>query len=220
MSVRTIGIVLVVVAAILGVVVWQSQMQRPTPPESTPTMPESAPDAPPSTPSGPGGQVTPEPPGDASPGLVWKVPANWSAQGERPMRLATYGIPAAAGDGEGAECAVFYFGPGQGGSVQDNIDRWVGQFDHPSTPARSALHVGGLVVDRVSVTGGYLAPSGPMMQSSGTKADYALLGAIAEGPNGLVFFKLTGPVRTVKASARQFDDLLRSLRPGRTASPS
>ena len=38
------------------------------------------------------------------------------------MRLATYQVP------ESGECGVYYFGQGQGGGVEANIDRWIGQF--------------------------------------------------------------------------------------------
>ena len=51
-----------------------------------------------------------------------------------------------------------------------------------------------------------------MMQSSGTKPGSKLLGAIAEGPEGAVFFKLTGPKRTVDAARRDFDTLVASLK--------
>src|SRR5437660_1658653 len=64
-------------------------------------------------------------------GMKWVAPARWSAENERPMRLATYKVPAAAGDKEAGECGIFYFGPGQGGDVQANIDRWTGQFQTP-----------------------------------------------------------------------------------------
>src|SRR5262245_27998711 len=48
-------------------------------------------------------------------GVRWTVPAGWQASAERPMRVATYTIPAASG-GEAGECGVFFFGRGQGGS--------------------------------------------------------------------------------------------------------
>ena len=56
---------------------------------------------------------------------------DWRAQPERPMRAATYTVAAAPGDREPGECAVFFFGRGQGGSVQDNIDRWRSQIQGP-----------------------------------------------------------------------------------------
>ena len=86
---------------------------------------------------------------------------------ERPMRAATYTIPAAEGDTEGAECAVFYFGPGAGGDVVSNIDRWVGQFEPTSGPDKASKQVNGMEVTTVRIGGAYLNPSGPMMQSAG-----------------------------------------------------
>ncbi len=211
MSIRTIVIVVIVVMAFLGGIVWQSQMQK----AQAPAPPAATEQAAPGADAGPGamgGQQVVPPPADASPGLVWKVPANWNTLEARPMRLATYGIPALGGDSEGAECAVFYFGPTQGGGAAENLDRWVGQFEHPSQPDRSQTEIAGFKVWRVHVRGAYLAPSGPMMQSTGSKAGYALLGAIVEGPAGRVFFKLTGPQKTVEGSKREFDDMLKSLR--------
>ena len=47
-------------------------------------------------------------------GLRWTTPSQWT-EARRPMRAANYKVPAAAGDGEDAECGVHYFGAGQGG---------------------------------------------------------------------------------------------------------
>lgn len=214
MSTRTIVVVFsVVVAILLAVIVFQSQMQKAEPAAQQQageaTMPPGG-GMPPGMPPG-GAQVAPPSP-EAHPGLAWKVPANWNTLEARSMRLATYGIPAAAGDGEGAECAVFYFGPSQGGGVQENLDRWVSQFENPKQPTRTQAEVAGFPVYRVTVTGDYLAPSGPMMQSSGTKKGFALLGAIVEGPAGRVFFKVTGPAKTVHAMTGEFDNMLKTLR--------
>ena len=44
------------------------------------------------------------------------------------MRLAEHRLPSAEGDGT---LAVFRFGPGQGGGVEANADRWLGQFQQP-----------------------------------------------------------------------------------------
>ena len=152
------------------------------------------------------------PPAEEQPQLAWDVPSDWTDAGPRQMRFATYDVPAAPGDSAGAECAVFYFGSKQGGGVDDNIDRWVGQFDHPSQPVRSSRSVNGFDVKRVEVEGAYLAPAGPMMQSTGAKPGYMLLGAIVKGPNGLVFFKLTGPEKTIRHVSRAFDGMLASIR--------
>ena len=158
----------------------------------------------------PGAGVEPAPEAP-DPGLTWSVPAGWAAQGERPLRLATYSIPMARGDAEDAECAVFYFGPNQGGGVEDNIERWVGQFENPSTPLRTTQQVHGLTIARVKMHGDYLAPGGPRMESQGKKPDYLLLGAIVNGPHGAVFFKLIGPAKTVEAAAAEFERMLGTI---------
>jgi hypothetical protein len=50
-----------------------------------------------------------------------------------------------------------------------------------------------------------------MMQSQGRKPGYRLLGAIAKAPEGLVFFKCTGPGATMGAARGDFDRMVSSL---------
>ena len=142
-------------------------------------------------------------------GVRWTVPSTWSAAKERPMRVATYAIPAAAGQ-EAGECGVFFFGQGQGGSVEENLSRWVGQFEG-GAPKKAEKTVHGLKVHTIDISGTYLAPSGPMMKSSGKKPGYRLLGAIVEGPQGNVFFKCTGPAATLARAQADFESLVGSV---------
>ncbi len=150
-------------------------------------------------------------------GIKWNAPAAWKAQAQRPMRAATYTVPKASGDSEDGECAVFYFGPGQGGGVDANIKRWIGQFDAPAGGPADKLAkttkatVGGFPVTRIDLTGTYKTSAGPMMQSTGSKPGYRLLGAIVEGPEGAVFFKFTGPAKTVAANQAAFETLIKSV---------
>jgi len=144
-------------------------------------------------------------------GVQWSVPKRWTEGGQRQMRAATYTIPAAAGDPEPGECAVFYFGNSQGGSVDANIDRWVGQFEAAAPPAKTDQEVNGMKVTLVQIAGAYLSPGGPMMQSQGKKDNFRLLGAIVEGPQGSVFFKLTGPAKTVAECEGEFNEMVGSL---------
>lgn len=206
MSIRAIAFLFIIGVAVLAFVAWPKKQAAP---------PAPAPQA--------GGDTNARAPGmpgadagggteSADPGVTWTVPPRWTTQGERPMRLATYSVPAVPGDAEGGECAVFYFGPNQGGGVEANIDRWVGQFEGADTPARSTQTVHGLAVSRVKLHGTYLAPGGPNMESQGKKLGYELLGAIVGGPKGAVFFKLTGPTKTVDHAAPEFDHLIASLK--------
>jgi hypothetical protein len=143
--------------------------------------------------------------------VKWKAPSRWGVQGPTQMRVATYTIPPAEGDKEGAECAVFYFGDNAGGSVDANIDRWVGQFEAAGIPGRSEKEVGGMKVTLVQIAGAYLSPAGPMMQSTGKKENFRLLGAIVQGPQGPVFFKCTGPAKTVASAETEFNAMVESL---------
>jgi len=143
-------------------------------------------------------------------GVQWKVPARWTTQAPRQMRVATYSIPSERSD-EVGECAVFYFGAGQGGDVEANMQRWIGQFEDAGQPKRSARKVGDLNVSEIDLSGTYRTSTGPMMAAGEKKEGYRLLGAIVEAPQGLVFFKLTGPATTVASSESDFNSLVESL---------
>jgi hypothetical protein len=152
---------------------------------------------------------------DSGAGVRWTMPANWKAEAERPMRLATYTVT------PGAECGVYFFGPGQGGSVDANFDRWIGQFlqadGKPSkaaaTVAKRTIH--GWPLSTVDVSGAYTGMGGPTAQQGPAVSGYRLLGAIVEGPQGSIFFKFTGPAKTVAANRAAFDKMLESLEPVR-----
>lgn len=146
-------------------------------------------------------------------GLSWTAPAGWKEQPARAMRAATYAVPKAAGDAEDGECAVFYFGAGQGGAVQANIERWYGQFESSAKPpAPRAGKAGKYKVTYVEHSGTYRS-GGPMMAAPPVKKPgFRLLGAIVEGPQGSVFFKLTGPAKTVAASSAAFEKMISAIR--------
>jgi hypothetical protein len=153
---------------------------------------------------------------DQAGGLTWTAPTEWKAQGERPMRAATYTIPAAKGDSEPAELAVFYFGESSGGGVDANVKRWIDQFqkaDGTSAAKDAKLKkekISGLSATTLDVKGTYVG--GSMMGPSTPKPGYRLLGAIVEGPGGNVFFKLTGPEKTVSGAEKSFRKMLDGLK--------
>ncbi len=131
------------------------------------------------------------------------------------MRAATYRIAPAQGDTERAECAVYFFGAGQGGGVQANLDRWNGQFTGTDgKPAAARIQkrtIHGLAVTTIDVSGEYSGMGGPMATTRTIKSRYRLLGAIIENPGGNVFLKFTGPERTIAANERSFTQLLDSF---------
>ena len=157
--------------------------------------------------------------GTVSGAPAWDPPPGWRSETPSSrMRRAQYRIPAAAGDSEDGECAVFYFGPGQGGDVRSNIDRWANQFTGPGgTPAEaqiSEIRAGSITVTRVEARGNYRAS--PMTMSGGPppqdKTGYLLLAAIVPAPEANWFFKCTGPEKTMIANRDAFDAMIRSVR--------
>ncbi|GAB4319744.1 MAG: hypothetical protein Kow0074_09520 [Candidatus Zixiibacteriota bacterium] len=149
-------------------------------------------------------------------GITWSIPDQWTNGPARQMRVATYLI------GEGvneADCAVFYFGPNQGGSVEANIDRWIGQFNQPdgSSSRDKALinnrDVNGLSVTTIELSGTYTASmGGPMSGNKEERPGWRMMGAIVEAPEGPVFFKVTGPEETVVEAADEFEQLVNSVK--------
>jgi hypothetical protein len=131
------------------------------------------------------------------------------------MRKAQYAIPMIDGDPEDGECAVFYFGPGQGGGARANADRWASQFKdeagQPPTPQILEETVAERKIMKVFVEGTY-APSSMMGGApSPPKPGFTLLAAIVEGPDANWFFKCTGPKGTMEANREAFDGVIASI---------
>jgi len=154
---------------------------------------------------------------DSAAGMRWTMPAGWKSEAPRPMRAATYTIPAAPGDKVGAECVINYFGRGEGGAVDANIERWKGQVvGADGKPARATVAtrtVRGIAMTTIDSSGSYSGMGGPMATPSAPVPGYRLLGAIVQGPQGNLFIKFTGPAKTVAANQAKFDQLLASIQP-------
>jgi hypothetical protein len=152
---------------------------------------------------------------DSAAGLRWTAPAGWKKAAAQPMRAATYTISPAPGDTAGAECGVYFFGPGQGGSVEANLDRWKSQFHAPGgkpAAARVARRTAGrLTITTIDTSGEYTGMGGPLAGAQRVVSGYRLLGAIVEGPGGNVFLKFTGPNKTIAANQQKFEQLLASF---------
>lgn len=148
-------------------------------------------------------------------GVTWKAPTSWKVDPPRQMRVVTYKVAPTKGDSDEAEVAVFYFGQGQGGTVEDNFKRWSGQFQDSKPAVTKDEKVATFAVHRIEVKGTYGGGMGPAMGggagAAAGKTGYELLGAIVEAPEGSVFFKLTGPQKTVEAARAAFDKMLKSM---------
>jgi hypothetical protein len=156
---------------------------------------------------------------ESAAGLKWTAPAGWKSEGERPMRAATYTIALVSGDAGAAECGVYFFGPGQGGSVEANLDRWKGQVigtDGKPAPAQTQKRtIHGLSVTTLDSSGSYTGMGGPMSQGQTKQAGYRLLAAVVEGPSGNIFIKFAGPAKTIAANQQKYEQLLNSFERGK-----
>jgi hypothetical protein len=136
--------------------------------------------------------------------FTFKPPAGWDwLPVSSAMRKAQLRFP--SGKTEQADVVFFHFGVGDGGGVQANIDRWLGQFREPKDKLNAKTEVATVnsrKVHFVQAEGTYLSgmPGGPRTPVPGTM----LLGAILESTQGSVFIKCTGPASTVKDGHEAF----------------
>ncbi len=211
MSMRSIVLVAVVAILVLGFLAWR-QNTKPAAPSGDTSAQQSTP---PSGGGDAGGGAPSGMPGIADqasdPGVAWTTPSSWLTQITSGMRLATYVVPG-QGQGQDAECAVYYFGPGKGGGVTPNLERWVSEFTKLDSHDLRNLQVGDIKVSEVEVHGTYAEHGMQAGQETAPKEHWALLGAIAEGPTGDIFFKLTGPSQTVSASVKDFEAMLKTMK--------
>ncbi|NBC13898.1 MAG: hypothetical protein GVY09_11245 [Gammaproteobacteria bacterium] len=145
------------------------------------------------------------------------VPADWQAQQpESNMRLAQFAVPA-AGDGDGVEMVVYYFGPTQGGSVEANVERWQSQFAGPDggsvEPEITELSTrlgDDFQATLVSLRGSYARGVG-MGPSGDALVDRMLLAGIVETPEGKLYPQLHGPAPLVAAQRPAFVGFIEGL---------
>ena len=81
----------------------------------------------------------------------WTVPKAWIHKPPKSMMLqAEYGIPAVTGDKDGGRLTISR----AGGTVEDNIARWKGQFSKKlDKESRETIDAGGVKITLVDLTG-------------------------------------------------------------------
>jgi len=130
--------------------------------------------------------------------LTFEIPATWkSSKPTSRMRLAQFQIPAAEGDQEPADLVIY---PPFGGSVAQNVQRWIGQFENEGRQLKltqGESPQGKYVV--VDATGTFKGgPAGPFAPKPEPKSDYRMLAVmLTKAGAGNYSFKLTGPKKTV-----------------------
>jgi len=143
------------------------------------------------------------------------VPAGWTPRApSSSMRLAEYTVAPANGAG-GAEVVVYFFGPGQGGSVEANLARWRDQFSVPGGGAVPEVVTrdssAGFPITIAELRGTYRRGFGAGSPDS-VRAGQELIAAIAETPRGTMYVQLFGPIARVAAERPAFVRFVTGLR--------
>jgi hypothetical protein len=103
-----------------------------------------------------------------------------------------------------------------GGSLQANLERWLGQFaDRKEEQVEpEEIEVADQKVHLVDISGTFRDQRGPFAPAV-ERPNYRLLGAIIETrDHGNLFLKLTGPAKTIAFQANAFRQFVESLKPG------
>ena len=151
--------------------------------------------------------------------LKFDAPKDWVAKTpSSTMRVAEFTLPRVATDAEDATVTVFFFG-GQGGNVQANIDRWLGQMAQPDGKASKDVakttnftSASGLKITMVDVSGTYVAEVTPGSTEKFNKPGFRQCAAYIETPGGPFFAKLLGPAATVDKWYDSYVAYLKSAR--------
>jgi hypothetical protein len=151
-------------------------------------------------------------------GLRYRVPTTWMrVPAPSDMRAAQYRVPGEGG--ADAELVLFFFGQGQGGGAEANLERWYAQFTQPDGRASrdaavvTTRTVGTLKLTTLDLAGTYSPTPMRAGSAAASREGARMLAAVVEGTGGPWFFRLVGPAATVAAAKSDFDALLGSLAP-------
>ncbi|MEZ6095311.1 MAG: hypothetical protein R3C03_13945 [Pirellulaceae bacterium] len=151
----------------------------------------------------------------ADDGLSFQAPKNWdNVEPKVNMIEAEYAIEKADGDEQNGRMTVM----GSGGSIDQNIERWYGQFTQPDGKATAdvakveEMTINELTVHVVDISGTYADSMGGPFGPKTDRDNYRMLAAIVEtDSHGNYFFKFYGPEKTVSANEAGFKQMLKTL---------
>jgi hypothetical protein len=149
------------------------------------------------------------------------VPDTWVAETPKSeMRQLQFRVPAP--EGEGAEFVVYFFGPGQGGTLEANVERWQSQFQGPDgaavEPEVTEIGTDAIPATLVQLRGGYGRSVG-MGPSDEVLEDRMLLAGVIETPEGNLYPQLHGPAELVAGQRDAFVAFVKGIRPAGPATP-
>lgn len=141
--------------------------------------------------------------------LTLTAPKGWPRKPPQSNFIqAEYVLPKAEGDSRDGRLTLSVVG----GSLEDNIERWKGQFGgKPDKSHQEKIEVNGLAVTLVDLIGEFNDQPGPF--APGVKrADYRMIAAVIPVAGQLHFVKAVGPKRTLESHADKIQGFIRSVR--------
>ena len=112
---------------------------------------------------------------------------------------------------ENVGLVIYYFGQGQGGGIEANINRWVAQFQGTPEKKIEKKKFGDREVIFLTASGTYMeSMGGPFSGNKKAKPNSMMLAAILPSEKGAVFLKVTGPKKSVEAMRKAFDEFVAS----------
>jgi len=150
--------------------------------------------------------------------LKFTIPSKWQIEPvESPARGGQWRVPPLHDGGEGGEVVAFYFGPGIGGSAEENIGAWIGTMfnaeGHPAAAERKHHETGGHKISQVVIFGTYNQVVSLPGVPPEHRPNYGLLGAVIENPQGNIYWRFTGPEPLITANLPLFNKVVDSVRP-------
>ena len=141
--------------------------------------------------------------------LIAQLPDSWKiVKPSSSMRLMEFRI----GNNSEASMAVF---KNIGGTVNDNLERWAGQFGFKllDEDVRVTTEtINDIDFHIISILGTYTNTMAFSPNAASPKNNYRLLGAIANTSDGLYYFKMTGPNDIINNEIEEFSYFIQSLR--------
>jgi hypothetical protein len=145
-------------------------------------------------------------------GLKFVTPAGWkSADAARPMSA---GSLVKESDPK-IEAMFYHFPGGQGGDIEANLNRWVGQFAADPEPKleRETIKAGDKEITLATITGTYKGST--MRPEPVPLENHVTYAAIVPGPQGNVFIRLNATKATAETVKADFKTLAASPFPAK-----
>ena len=150
--------------------------------------------------------------------LTYDKPSDWVlAESNSQAVVARFIVPRIEGDSEDAECVLLSFAE-EKISGEEKLEQWTKQMlqpdDRPSEElaTTTSYDVQGMKVTIIDVPGIFSPRVHPNSKMRYYNRGFRLKAAVIESPERLIFFKLTGPDRTVTHWNTAFSQLLDSIR--------